>query len=63
MLVNIGDGAAVAQAPVPISVVELHAQDMGRAAVRMLVDQIADDAEPRHEVVPGHLVVRNSSAR
>lgn len=63
MLVNIGDGAAVAHASVPISVVELHAEDMGRAAVRMLIDQIEHGAEARHEVVPGHLVVRASSAR
>ncbi len=61
MLVNLGDGAAVASAPVPISVVELHAEDMGRAAVRMLVDQIEHAAHPHHEVVPGHLVVRASS--
>ncbi|UGU29259.1 LacI family DNA-binding transcriptional regulator [Mycolicibacterium smegmatis] len=61
MLVNLGDGAAVALAPVPISVVELHAEEMGRAAVRMLVDQIEQNAEPRHEVVPAHLVVRASS--
>lgn len=63
MLVNLGDGAAVALAPVPISVVELHAEDMGRAAVRMLVDQIEHDAGPRHEVVPAHLVVRAGSRR
>lgn len=63
MLVNVGDGAAVAHAPVPISVVELHAEDMGRAAVRMLVEQIEHGAEPRREVVPGHLVVRTSSRR
>ncbi|MCV7423509.1 LacI family DNA-binding transcriptional regulator [Mycobacterium yunnanensis] len=63
MLVNIGDGAAIAHAAVPISVVELHAEDMGRAAVRMLIDQIELDAEPRQEVVPGHLVVRSSSQR
>jgi len=63
VLVNIGDGAAVAHAPVPISVVELHAEDLGRAATRMLIDQIEHDAEPRHEVVPGHLVARMSSRR
>lgn len=63
MLVNIGDGAAVALAPVPISVVELHAEEMGRAAVRMLVDQIEQNTEPRREVVPAHLVVRASSRR
>lgn len=63
MLINLGDGAAVALAPVPISVVELHAEEMGRAAVRMLVDQIERDADPRHEVVPGKLVVRASSRR
>ncbi|OBF46879.1 LacI family transcriptional regulator [Mycolicibacterium monacense] len=63
MLVNIGDGAAVALAPVPISVVELHAEEMGRAAVRMLVDQIEQHAEPGREVVSAHLVVRASSRR
>lgn len=63
MLVNIGDGAAVALAPVSISVVELHAEELGRAAVRMLVDQIEQNAEPRREVVPAHLVVRASSRR
>jgi DNA-binding LacI/PurR family transcriptional regulator len=63
MLVNIGDGAAVALAPVPISVVELHPEEMGRAAVRMLVDRIEHDADVRHEVVPGNLFVRASSRR
>lgn len=63
MLVNIGDGAAVALAPVPISVVELHAEEMGRAAVRMLVDQIEQNAEPGREVVSGDLIVRASSRR
>lgn len=63
MLVNLGDGPAVAHAPVPISVVELHAEQMGAAAVRMLVDQIEDNAAPAHEVMPGHLVVRASTQR
>jgi DNA-binding LacI/PurR family transcriptional regulator len=62
-LVNLGDGAAIAQAPVAISVVELHAEEMGRAAVRMLVDQIEQNSDPGHEVVPGRLVVRASSRR
>lgn len=61
MLVCLGDGPAVANAPVPITVVELDAEAMGRAAVTLLIRQIEGDSEPRREVVRGHLVVRAST--
>jgi DNA-binding LacI/PurR family transcriptional regulator len=63
LMANLGDGPSVANAPVPITVVELRAEEMGRKAVSMLVDQIEGTAEPRHEVMPSHLVLRASTAQ
>lgn len=63
MIVSLGDGPSVANATVPISALELHADEMGRVAVEMLLAQIEHGAKPQQQVVPSQLVERTSTVR
>ncbi len=54
-----------AHLPVPVSMVRQDFEEIGRQAVKLLMERMIDDSEISHQVieVPARLIVRNSSRR
>lgn len=57
------DGAITRTAPIGITALDLHPDQLGRRAVDMLIDQIEQETEPRTVVVPGDIEFRRSTDR
>jgi len=65
-IVGCDDSDMAARAEIPLTTMRLAKEDMGRQAVRMLVEKInaegADKEKIRHIVLPAELVMRESTA-